>query len=222
SSPMQHEAVLEHITLRARSSGEAVPGVFFQSRYDLWSADGTRLTLLLDPGRVKSGLDASDALGSALVAGERYSLEINSSVLSADGCALQTGTTKEFTVGPADVEIPSLDRWRLNAPQSNTRDPISIALNGPHDHVSLAYRLRVRTYEGQAVAGSIELSADETEWHFTPRSPWSADPYVVRVNPALEDLAGNRLAGLFDDPTGESRVSQSQSNIYELEFWPAD
>ncbi|MEO0754423.1 MAG: hypothetical protein AAFY85_06450, partial [Pseudomonadota bacterium] len=54
SEPMQRSAALEHVTLRSVSTGKAVTGAFFQSRYDLWSTDGRRLTLLLDPGRVKS------------------------------------------------------------------------------------------------------------------------------------------------------------------------
>ena len=222
SEPMERSAALEHVTLRSVSTGKAVTGAFFQSRYDLWSTDGRRLTVLLDPGRVKSGLDASDELGRALDVGEPYLLEIGGAISAANGCALETNVIKDFAVGLADAESPSLDQWRLHLPQTNTREPVRIALNGAHDHVSLAYRIRVKTDQGEPVAGAIQLSHNESEWRFTPRTPWTESLYVVRVDPALEDLAGNRFAGLFDDPTGESRVNQAHTDTYELEFWPAE
>lgn len=221
SQPMQREVALEHVTLRVRSSGEPVTGAFFRSRYGLWSADGRRLTLLLDPGRVKSGLDASEALGRAFAPGEHYRLEVDSAFPASNGCGLASGVSKRFAIGAADLDKPRLDRWQLRTPRAMSRDPVSILLNGPHDHVSLAYRIRVKTGDGQPVAGSIALSANETEWRFAPQAPWSNGPYVVHVDPALEDLAGNRLTGLFDDRAGRSRVNESQSDTYELEFRPA-
>lgn len=220
NAPMQRGQALENVTLRSVSTGEPVHGVFFQSRYELWSDDGRRLTLLLDPGRVKTGLDANDGLDRALTEGEHYQLELGAALRGSNGCQLTGGLVKDFTAGPADVEAPSLAAWQLNLPRENTRDVVSLSLNGPHDHVSLAHRLRVKTDAGQPVAGSIELAASETEWRFTPRSPWTSERHTIQIDPALEDVAGNRLTGLFDDPTGESRIHQSQSTTLELEFWP--
>ena len=220
SAPMQRGQTLEKVTLRSVSTGEPVDGVFFQSRYELWSDDGRRLTLLLDPGRVKTGLDANDGLGRALTEGEHYQLELGAALRGSNGCQLTGGLVKDFTAGPADIEAPSLAAWQLNPPRENTRDVVRLSLNGPHDHVSLAHRLRVKTDADQPVAGSIELAASETEWRFIPRSPWTAERYTIRIDPALEDVAGNRLTGLFDDPTGESRTLQSQTTSFELEFWP--
>ncbi|MEO0931908.1 MAG: hypothetical protein AAFY14_14880, partial [Pseudomonadota bacterium] len=57
SGPMAEADILPHIRLR-HEDATAVDGVFLSNRFDLWSPDRTRLTLLLDPGRVKTGLNA--------------------------------------------------------------------------------------------------------------------------------------------------------------------
>jgi hypothetical protein len=38
----------------------------------------------------------------------------------------------------------------------------------------------------------------DRRWNFTPDRPWSAGGHVVRVDPALEDLAGNSVGGAFE------------------------
>jgi len=220
SAPMRREAALQHVSLRSAETGDDIPGVFFQSRFDLWSNDGTRLTLLLDPGRVKSGLDSSEDLGRALSAGTTYRLELSGALLGRNGCALVPGYEKSFAVAAADVDIPNLNDWQMKVPASGTLEPLRITLNGPHDHVSMAHRIRVKTDIGDTVQGSIDLGEGETDWHFTPAAPWGDDRYVIRIHPTLEDLAGNRLTGLFDDPTGENRTNQTGSETFELEFWP--
>jgi len=66
------------------------------------------------------------------------------------------------------------------------------------DHVSLAYRVRVKDKAGETVAGKIDLSKQEQQWVFVPAQPWKRDSYRLVVDPVLEDVAGNRMTGLFD------------------------
>src|SRR6056297_3284815 len=51
--PMDRSDILDHILL-VDDAGSEVTGAFLENRYDLWSPDATRLTVLLDPGRVKT------------------------------------------------------------------------------------------------------------------------------------------------------------------------
>ncbi|MGR5147958.1 hypothetical protein ACQKP8_15595 [Photobacterium alginatilyticum] len=51
--------------------------VFLDNKFALWSTDSSRLTLLFDPGRVKTGLVAHNAMGRALIPGEDYQLVID-------------------------------------------------------------------------------------------------------------------------------------------------
>ncbi|MEL7026957.1 MAG: hypothetical protein AAGO57_06985, partial [Pseudomonadota bacterium] len=71
SGPMAEAEILDNITL-SRADGTPVDAAFLSNRFDLWSPDRTRLTLLFDPARVKTGLEANTELGRALEEGEAY------------------------------------------------------------------------------------------------------------------------------------------------------
>lgn len=201
SAPMGQGDILPAIAL-LNAKGQAIEGVFLKNRFDLWSADRRRLTLLLDPGRVKTGLTANRTMGRALVAGERYQLQISAEAMDARGCPLAADHRVTFEVTGADLAPPSPGDWDLILPRAGTRAPLTVVLDGPMDHLSLAYRLRVIGPDGAAVPGRIDLGAMEAEWRFTPRAPWPDVAHQLAIDPKLEDLAGNRPGILFDQPVG--------------------
>ncbi|MEM7664070.1 MAG: hypothetical protein AAF292_17650 [Pseudomonadota bacterium] len=211
-TPMQTETVLPEIKL-TDDGGNDIEGVFLENRYDLWSRDGRRLTLLLNPGRVKTGIKANAQFGSALEKDRRYSLTVGAGVLSADGCAMTAPFSKSFVATNPDTASPSPMRWEFQTPVSGSRDTLHVRLDGIHDHVSLAYRVRVQTHSGDQVAGRIKVSAGETEWHFTPSAPWQNAEYSLVVDPLLEDVAGNRLNGLFDAPSWQSSYETTTASL---------
>ncbi len=207
SMPMKRENILNAVYL-ADSDVQKLEGVFLDNRFDLWSPDSTRLTLLFDPGRVKTGLVAHNAMGRALKSGHDYQLIIDSSAMDAGGCAMASGFKKTFTATAADDQTPDPNQWMLSQPQEGTTEALTVDFNGPMDHVSLAYRIRVKDGAGQTVPGRIGLAHQEKQWIFIPDASWGQTPYTLSVNPILEDLAGNRIAGLFDQP---SLVKESQA-----------
>jgi hypothetical protein len=71
SSPMRRGDALQQIHL-LDESGHIIPDVFLDTGEELWNPTSTRLTVLLDPGRVKTGLRAHSQLGRALTARESY------------------------------------------------------------------------------------------------------------------------------------------------------
>ena len=83
--PVRSPNILEHVSLRD-SEGRVIDGVFLPTRYDLWSPDRRRLTLLLDPGRVKTGLRAHKTRGRALIPGEMDSLLVNQAWMGGIDC----------------------------------------------------------------------------------------------------------------------------------------
>ncbi|MEM7718461.1 MAG: hypothetical protein AAF222_04600 [Pseudomonadota bacterium] len=183
--------------------GQRVNGAFLATNQELWSPDRSRLTLLLDPGRVKSGLAAHELMGRALVPGRHYTLVISGAALDAQGCALGHDSLHSFSVIEADLDTPAPARWSLTAPRLGGTDPVRVDLGSTHDHLSMAYRLRVLDDASQVVPGAIALGPDETSWAFTPRSPWRDTTYTLAVDERLEDLAGNRPGILFDRPVSE-------------------
>lgn len=190
---------MEHVVL-LDDKGERVNGAFLATNQELWSPDRSRLTLLLDPGRVKSGLAAHEILGRALVPGQTYSLVISGAAMDAQGCPLGRDVTHGFSVTEADYETPDPATWSLTKPRAGSLDPVSAALGSTHDHLSMAYRLRVVDSNSEIVPGSIALGPEEKSWQFRPRSPWGEMTYNLTVDERLEDLAGNRPGVLFDRP----------------------
>jgi hypothetical protein len=55
---------------------QAVRDPFLVLPQELWSVDGHRLTLLMEPGRIKRGLAADPSHEPALVVGRTYSLAV--------------------------------------------------------------------------------------------------------------------------------------------------
>ncbi|MEM7612716.1 MAG: hypothetical protein AAF270_13605, partial [Pseudomonadota bacterium] len=105
-------------------NGEEIAQAFLPTRYELWSSDRTRLTVLLDPGRVKTGLAAHNALGRVLVAGQRYTLVVPGTMADASGCQLGEDIEFTFRAGPADLERPTPATWEVSTPQVATTSPL--------------------------------------------------------------------------------------------------
>jgi len=200
SKPMQREDILSYVYL-TDGHGKKLEGVFLDNRFDLWSPDSTRLTLLFDPGRVKTGLVAHNAMGRALKPGYDYQLVIESSATDTEGCSLVGDFRKSFKATEADYKVPDVSQWTIGQPQKGSNGALTVDLNGSMDHISLAYRIRVKNGFGQTVAGSIDLAKQEQQWIFIPDQPWNQSTYQLVVDPILEDVAGNRITGLFDQPS---------------------
>lgn len=206
--PMKGAGILDNMHL-LNASGQVVSGAFLKNKYDLWSPDRRRLTVLLDPARVKTGLAAHQTLGRALTEGATYTVKVSGAALDRSGCALGADTAHTFSVGPPDLDPPTPEVWALDVPRTGGRGPLTINLGDPHDHVSLAYRLRVMRDDGTVLPGAIALLDGERQWQFVPRMPWADGPYEVFVDPRLEDLAGNRPGQLFDRPVGDASTDRT-------------
>lgn len=199
NQPMKTENTLSHVYLTDKN-GKRLEGVFLANKVNLWSPDRKRLTLLFDPGRVKTGLVAHNTLGRALQAGSTYQLVVDAGAINQKPCS--SIYTKKFTVAAPDYEKPSINAWRISHPKRNTKQPLTIKFNAPIDHTSLAYRIRVKNSVGEIVSGFIDIGSQEQEWIFVPNNNWSEkEIYTLSVDPILEDIVGNRITGLFDQPS---------------------
>jgi Bacterial Ig-like domain len=196
SSPMEPGSAHEHVHL-LDETGRPVEGAFLRVDQELWDAQRRRLTLLFDPGRVKRGVRTNLEMGAPLIEGHRYRLVIDPAWPDARGATLASGYDKEFDVSPADRESPNPAQWRVSAPAAESREPLRLSFGEPLDHALVARMLSVEG-EGRPVSGKATISSGDSAWTFTPASAWHAGTYSVRVDAALEDLAGNNVARLFD------------------------
>ena len=153
---------------------------------ELWSPDGTILTILMHPGRVKTGLIAREQMGPPLAQGERVALTL-------DGQPVM-----QWRVGALDQAGPMTSAWTLSSVRAGSRTPLVVRLDGAIDGRASEY---LAVADGQRqLRGRAQLVDGETTWTFTPTVPWRAGRYELVARATLEDSAGNRLGGHFETP----------------------
>ena len=184
-------------------NGRQVEGALMHFKQELWSPDQKRLTVLFDPGRIKRGVSTNLEAGPALQAGESYRLIVAREWQNAQGVKLERGYEKRFRVSPALRSVPDPLKWQMTLPSSNSFEELTIEFMRPFDHALLRRMFEVRDDKKRVVVGTILVDKMETRWRFKPGNPWQHGDYVVVVDAALEDLAGNNLQGLLDRPVAE-------------------
>ena len=198
SDAMSEGAAAGAVEVRREDTGEVLEDVFYRGRSELWDPARRRLTLLLDPGRIKRGLGPHEAKGYPLVEGVWVTVAITERFRDAKGAPLSAGALRRYWIGPLVREPVDPARWRLDWPTPATRDPLSVTFDRPLDHGLLQHALRVTLADGAPVLGEATIGAGETSWRFHPHAPWEAADYALVVDPVLEDLAGNSLTRVFD------------------------
>lgn len=142
-----------HARLRlVDEGGNTVGGAFLELEEELWDPSGRRLTVLLDPGRIKRGLRANLESGAPLAEGRGYRLEVDAAWRDARGRPLGRGYTKRFRAGAADRTSPDVASWALAPPVPGTRAPLVLLFPEPLDRALLASALAVVDPQGRVAA----------------------------------------------------------------------
>jgi len=202
SNPMQRGWANRAISLQSENGNE-VENVFMEFKQELWGPDQKRLTLLLDPGRIKRGVATNVRLGQALQVGRRYKLLVDGSWPDAAGRPLGTDYEKAFRVISPVRSAVKAESWSLAPPKAGSRAPLELRSDRPLDHALLERLLSVRDAGGREVPGRIELGHRETQCRFFPQQSWTIGTYQLIVQSELEDLAGNNLRGPLDHHVSE-------------------
>ena len=217
SAPMRRGGIYEFISLR-KADGEEVELPFLEIDEELWDDALMRLTLIIDPGRIKRGVLPLEQIGPALETGQRYTLDISRAWKDAAGAPLKSGFQKAFAVRQPDREPIDTARWQLHPPQADTRAPLTVNFAEPLEH-ALALRLLTVTDEtGQPVAGKSVLTEHESRWSFTPDAAWRRGRYQLVVQTTLEDLAGNNIGKPFEVDLIEGVQRSLTSHSVKLPF----
>jgi hypothetical protein len=197
SAPMSRGHVYDHITLR-RDDGVPAVKPFIEIDEELWNPDGTRLTLLFDPGRIKNGLASKDEAGPNLDLGRKYTLTISNDWPDANGRPLKAAFTKTFAVVAVDDTVIDPANWTVAPPPAGTKTPLTVTFPKPLDHAIQQRLIAVLGPDGKAIVGTIDVSKKETVWTFTPTNPWPAGRYHLDADTRLEDVCGNRVGSPFE------------------------
>jgi hypothetical protein len=197
SAPMSGGRIYDHIHLR-NEAGKDVELPFLEIDEELWDPTMTRLTLFIDPGRIKRGVKPLEDVGAALEAGKKFALVIDRDWKDAGGNPLKQPFEKRFAVGAPDRTAPDPSQWKIAAPSAGSKGALTVNFAEPMDHALALRMISVHNATGAVVKGAATLEDQDRQWHFTPAEPWSAGEHQVIVTTTIEDLAGNNIGKLFD------------------------
>ena len=208
----------DNVKVNVYGEDSTVTGVFLETLEELWSPDYKRITLILDPGRVKTGLDAHEEFGRSFETGKKYTMEIDTEIESVSGKKLVKKFTKEFEVLPEDRIPPNTDEWNIVIPQANTSEPLKIEIDDILDHAQMISFIRVYDVHNSSMRGEVKLANNESVWEFYPNLDWEEGKYEIKVDVRLEDLAGNNFQGKFDRDNQIDDLSYLDQKEIVLEF----
>jgi hypothetical protein len=179
---------------------QAVRDPFLVLSQELWSVDGRRLTVLMEPGRIKRGLGADPSHEPALVAGRTYSLVVTA-----------LGQTARHTFRVSDPVLKAVDetRWRLSSPTAGSLDPAVVHFDRVMDAALCEDEIAVLTPSKEIVHTRVSLSPDGTAARLTPSRPWRAGEHRLVASERLEDVCGNRLGEALDHGLGADGPSRA-------------
>ncbi len=217
SRPMREGQSQRYVAL-LKNKTDTLPGVFLDLQPELWNADRTRLTLWLDPGRIKRDLQPNKRLGAPLQTGLYYQLVVSADWPDAQGAQLGKTTTKPFLTVQRDSLSPIPAQWSLQPPKSGTVQPLNVGFGEALDYSLLTETLHVITEDGKAVSGTWQVGHEEKRSGFKPDQPWQAGRYRLQIEGRLEDLAGNNLNRSFDRDLTRPVATKTALPFAEIRF----
>ena len=198
SAPMSEGWAARAVRICDADTGEPLEGAFLPPEPELWDPQRQRLTLLLDPGRIKRGLVPNRELGYPLAAGMTVTITVDSDFRDAKGQPLHAAAERRYRIGPALRSRIDPTAWQITQPHAGSRTPLVVDFARPLDNALLQNSLWVSARAGNPLPGEAEPCAGDRGWRFTPSLPWHPSEYLLMVEPRLEDVAGNTPVRVFD------------------------
>jgi hypothetical protein len=198
SAPMSEGHAARAVAVRRLDTGEALDDVFVQMEPELWNRSRERLTLLLEPGRIKRGLVPNVEAGPPLTEGISITITVDRSFRDAAGRPLRAPAERRYLVGPAVRALVNPSAWRLVVPAAQSADALVAAFDSPLDVALLTRCLTVLDGAMDPIHGEAIIDEGDCSWRFRPLSRWPRGSYTLRVDGRLEDAAGNSVRRVFD------------------------
>lgn len=210
SEPMARGQVANVIRLEydnGNAQGTIVLSPFLNLDAELWGPEQKRLTLLLDPGRIKQGVGPNVDGGAPLQTGMNYRLVVSGEMISAHGVAIGDDQEAFFSVGEAQRQAINPDLWKVDFPSANTVNPLTIGFDRLMDSGASLRLIHVIDAKQNQVVGTA--TTDGMLWTFTPQNAWEDTPYFLSIAPDLEDVSGNTIESAFDASAGTMGTQQA-------------
>jgi hypothetical protein len=218
SAPMSRGDIFSHVNLRDEK-GKVIELPFLELAEELWDPTMTRLTLLIDPGRIKRGVKPLMDMGAVFEAGKGYTLTVAATCRDAEGRPLRVAFEKKIRATAADRTPIDPKGWTLAAPRAGTREPLRVDFGEPLDAALALSKIGVGAGKAAAALdGETTLGAEERTWSFVPDQPWRAGPHRLVIATTIEDLAGNNVGKAFDVDVFERVERRIETQTVEVGF----
>ncbi|QEL15713.1 hypothetical protein [Limnoglobus roseus] len=198
SKPMAKGDIYKYLTLTNDTDKKTVTVPFLELEQELWSPDQKRVTIVIDPGRIKREVKPLLDLGPVLEKGKTYTLTVAKDWLDANDTPLAAAFHKTFTATAADRDAIDPEKWAVTPPKVGGRDALSVNFGKPLDAALVRRLVWVEDAKGTKLDGTVTLDKTETFWRFTPKAAWAAGEYNLTVATHLEDPCGNRVGEPFE------------------------
>ena len=212
SAPMSRGSIYDHIHLRD-SAGKEVELPFLEIDEELWDPAMTRLTLIIDPGRIKRGVRPLEEIGPVFEAGKSYTLTIDSTWKDGAGVPLKQSFEKTFKAVPSDRKAVDPGLWQIKPPGSGTLEHLSIIFPESMDSAVTQRSIKVTGDSGRTIEGRAGLEDHERRWAFVPAGLWARGAYKLVIQTTIEDLAGNNIGKVFDVDKLEQMKKTTSSTV---------
>jgi hypothetical protein len=187
SAAMSEGFAARGIRMLDAATGAEIPGVFLHMEPELWDPGHRRLTLFLDPARIKRGLVPHEEMGYPLREGSQVILSVGTEMQDAKGRPLREAASKTWGVVDALRSRIDPSQWRMRTSDAGALIEFFRNL----DHALLQRCIHAD--------GEISVNPGERSVRITPA------PKTLRVDATLEDVCGNAVTHVFDrdldDPT---------------------
>jgi hypothetical protein len=217
SAPMAQGNVYRHISL-VRVDGSLVPSPFLNLSWGLWDREQKRLTVLLDPGRIKRGVGPNLEAGPPLIEGETYTLRVGPGLRDARGRVLTEAFEKIFVAVAPELERLDPRRWTIMTPNRGSREPLRVETAVHIDSSAFGGAIRIVTDKGETVAGTASPLPDAPAWQFIPDRDWLPGRYRIEVRTEVEDVSGNSVQSAFDAIAGRSASLRDEQLLLSFEI----
>jgi hypothetical protein len=205
SAPMEEGSAAGHLHLRD-DDGTELTDTLLAMPPELWDRPRRRLTVLLEPGRIKRGLQPNTQIGPPLTAGSVVTLVVDAQVRDAKGASLESRAERTYRVEDPIRSRVDPRQWDVLWPDRASEELV-VRFGRSLDRALVERCLRVVDADGHVLKGQATLDRDAQLWTFTLGARTFGD-LSLHIHPDLEDLAGNSVRGVFDrdlrEPEGDS------------------
>jgi hypothetical protein len=208
SAPMQEGGASGRFHLLAEDGGELI-GTLLPMPPELWDRPRRRLTVLLEPGRIKRGLQPNVQAGPPLVPGTSVTFVVDGQLTDAAGAPLVSGAERTYRIDKPIRSRVDPAGWEVRWPDS-AGGQLVVRFGRSLDRALVRRCLRVVGPDGRVVPGQAILDRDAAIWTFTPAIA-SVASWSLHVHPDLEDVAGNSVRRPFDRDLWDREAGRGSS-----------